>query len=65
MHRGVHLTMVHIIKSKAEKTSKGYRLNISTHKLIDKIQIILNADQNTVITKACKKLYSELKKTSK
>lgn len=47
------------------KTSKGYRLKVSTHKLIDKIQFMLEADQDTVITKACRLLYNELKKNVK
>lgn len=49
-------------KLKPAKTSKGYRLKISTHKLIDKLQVILNADQDTVITKACRFFYKEIKK---
>jgi hypothetical protein len=53
--------MVHIIKQKPEKIAKGYRLKPSTHKLIDKLQVMLSADQDTVITKACKLLYKELK----
>ena len=36
--------MVLILKRKKEKTSKGYRLDISTHKLIDKMQLMLNAN---------------------
>ena len=48
-------------KVKPNKTAKGYRLKVSTHKLIDKIQLMLSADQDTVITKACKLLYKELK----
>lgn len=57
--------MVLISKQKkvsTAKTSKGYRLKISTHKLIDKIQLMLSADQDTVITKACRLLYKELNK---
>jgi hypothetical protein len=49
-------------KRKTEKTSKGYRLKITTHKLIDKIQIILNADQDEVITRACRAYYKSLNK---
>jgi len=52
--------MVLILKHKTEKIAKGYRLKKSTHKLIDKIQVILKADQDTVITKACKMLYREV-----
>jgi len=54
--------MVLIIKHKSEKTSKGYRLKVSTHRLIDKIQTIMKADQDKVITTACRKLYKELRK---
>ncbi len=59
----LEINMVLIRKIKTKKYSKGYRLKNTTHKLIDKIQIILNADQDTVITKACEKLYKELKKS--
>ncbi len=52
--------MVLKIKSKTEKTAKGYRLKISTHKLIDEMQKMLKSDKDTVITKACKMLYNEL-----
>jgi hypothetical protein len=50
---------------KTNKTAKGYRLKVSTHKLIDKLQFMLKADQDTVITKACRMLYIELKKNVK
>ncbi len=53
--------MVLIRKLNGLKKSKGYRLKISTHKLIDKMQIMLRADQDKVITLACEKLYKELK----
>jgi ribosomal protein S24E len=53
--------MVYIKRRKYEKISKGYRLKPSTHKLIDKLQVMLNADQDTVVTRACKILYKELK----
>jgi hypothetical protein len=49
------------IKQKPEKVSKGYRLKPSTHKLIDKLQVMLKADQDTVVTKACKMLYRDIK----
>ncbi len=52
--------MVLIIKSKTEKIAKGYRLKKTTHKLIDKLQMVMQADQDTVITKACKMLYKQL-----
>ncbi len=50
-------------KTHTGKISKGYRLKPSTHKLIDKIQAMLNANQDAVITRACKSLYKELKST--
>lgn len=58
--------MVLILKRKTEKTAKEYRLKRSTHRLIDKMQVIMKADQDTVITKACKLLYKDLedKKTN-
>jgi hypothetical protein len=54
--------MVLILKHKTEKIAKGYRLKKSTHKLIDRMQVLLKADQDTVITKACKMLYREVTK---
>lgn len=54
--------------TKTEKTSRGYRLRLSTHRLIDKIQIILNADQDTAVTKACRhyyKILNQIKKRTK
>lgn len=50
---------------KNNKTSKGYRLKLTTHRLIDKLQFMLNADQDTVITKACRMLHNDLKKNIK
>ena len=44
------------------KKSKGYRLKISTHKLIDKMQEIMQCSQDDVITNACRKYYKEVKK---
>jgi hypothetical protein len=62
VHEGVHSNrMVLIAKPKSKKFSKGYRLRPSTHKLIDKLQVMMKADQDTVINKACKMLYKELK----
>lgn len=64
--RGVHSSkMVLIAKPKSKKISKGYRLRPSTHKLIDKLQIMLNADQDEVITKACKMFFDNLKRENK
>jgi len=59
---GFSKKMVLIIKNKTEKTAKGYRLKKTTHKLIDKMQLLMKADQDTVITKACKMLYKQLEK---
>ena len=50
-------------KKNLDKISKGYRLKKSTHKLIDKMQEIMQCSQDKVITKACKKLYHEIKDT--
>ena len=62
VHKGCTNQMVLIIKHRPEKTAKGYRLKKTTHKLIDKLQIVMKADQDTVITKACKMLYKQLAK---
>ncbi|MEO8512973.1 MAG: hypothetical protein ABI543_05410 [Ignavibacteria bacterium] len=53
-----------IVKKKPVKSSKGYRLKISTHKLIDKMQEIMQCSQDEVITTACRKLYGEIKVNS-
>jgi len=50
------------VKKKSDKTSKGYRLKITTHRLIDKMQEILQCSQDEVITSACRKYYEEIKK---
>lgn len=44
----------------AKKTSKGYRLKDSTHSLIEKIQLQINASKDTVITKAVKLYYNQI-----
>ena len=49
-------------KKKSVKISKGYRLKPSTHKIIYKIQALINGDQDEAIAKACRKYYTELKK---
>jgi hypothetical protein len=49
------------VKKKSGKKSKGYRLKISTHKLIDKMQEILQCSQDEVITSACRKFYEDIK----
>lgn len=48
-------------KRKSNKTAKGYRLKPSTHRLINKLSEFLLADHDEVISKACRKLYKELK----
>jgi hypothetical protein len=50
-----------ILHNKLNKTSKGYRLRISTHRLIDKIQEIMQCSQDEVITAACRKYFEEIK----
>jgi len=49
------------VKKKPDKKSKGYRLKNSTHKLIDKMQEILQCSQDEIITTACRKYYKEIK----
>lgn len=38
---------------KNEKVSKGYRLRPKTHKMICRIQKLLNADYDDTLTKIC------------
>jgi hypothetical protein len=58
--------MVRISKKiKSDKISKGYRLRTSTHRLIGKMQEIMNANQDSVITKACRMLFRDLQHTKK
>lgn len=40
------------------KISRGYRLRSSTHKIIAKLQMYLEEDQDTVITNACIMYYN-------
>jgi hypothetical protein len=47
-------------KKKINKVPKGYRLKPSTHKLINKIQEIIQADQDKAISSACRMFYREL-----
>jgi len=64
VHIDVHIKekqMRVITKKKSAKKSKGYRLKTSTHKLIDKMQKILQCSQDEVVTTACRKLYREMR----
>ncbi len=61
----IKIPMVLIKKIKVEKISKGYRLKKTTHELIDKMQIILKVDQDTIVTKACRMYYRELKNNNR
>jgi len=53
------------VKKKTDKKSKGYRLKMSTHKLIDKMQEILQCSQDEVITNACWMFYKDIKTNKK
>ena len=48
--------------NKSNKKTRGYRLKPETHKLISKIQKMLNSDQDEAIAGACYMYYAELKK---
>ena len=43
--------------------SKGYRLKTSTHRMIRKVQSILNCTQDSVIGRAVQMYYTEIKKS--
>ncbi|MBK9331636.1 MAG: hypothetical protein IPM96_04325 [Ignavibacteria bacterium] len=47
------------------KTAKGYRLKNSTHDLIEKIQLMINVNKDTIITRAVKLYYTEVNNTKK
>ncbi len=49
-------------KKKSVKKAKGYRLKPSTHRLITKLSQLLEADQDEVISKACRKYYRDIRK---
>jgi hypothetical protein len=50
--------------TKSNKRTRGYRLKPGTHKLISKIQKLLNSDQDEAIATACSTFYDELQKTA-
>jgi len=50
---------------KVKTVPRGYRLKPETHKLIARIQKIMNANAEEVINTACKKHYVDLKISSK
>lgn len=47
------------------KTAKGYRLKNSTHNQIEKIQLLINASKDTVISRAIKLYYIQINNTRK
>ncbi len=47
-------------KKKTSKVPRGYRLKPSTHKLINRIQEMIQADQDKTIASACRMFYKEL-----
>jgi hypothetical protein len=53
--------MVLIIKTKRKRLQRDTGLK-TTHKLIDKLQMLIESRPDTVITKACKMLYKQLAK---
>ncbi len=51
-----------MVRIKRVKTvPRGYRLKPETHKLIARIQKLMNASAEEVINEACRKHYEELK----
>ena len=47
-------------RKKLNKISKGYRLKPETHILVNKIQEIINGDQDEAIANACRMYYNEI-----
>jgi len=52
-------------KTATTKTAKGYRLKISTHILIEKIQAMINGSKDTVISRALILYHNKLKNSGK
>ncbi|MBL8015931.1 MAG: hypothetical protein JNK43_01570 [Ignavibacteria bacterium] len=52
-------------KQAPAKISKGYRLLPETHELIYRIQFLLGSDQDTAISRACRKYFNYLKQRAK
>ena len=48
------------IKKKELRTSKGYRLKVSTHTLIKSLQELTQYDTDTVITESCLLMYRKI-----
>jgi len=42
------------------KTSKGYRLKLSTHSMIKSLQELSGSDADSVITQSCLLLYKQI-----
>ena len=53
-----------MVKKQNPKISKGYRLKISTHNLIRKIQNEMNSTQDKVISSALRAYYAQLKRNN-
>jgi len=49
------------METRPKKISKGYRLRPETHKLIKRIQNLLDTSSDSVIYKACLEYYNKIK----
>jgi hypothetical protein len=52
------------VRKRSPKISKGYRLKLSTHKMIRKIQEELNSTQDKVISSAVRSYYLQIRKNN-
>lgn len=48
-----------------EKKSRGYRLKLSTHNLIDELEKLMNTSKDVIITEAISMLYKKVKRKIK
>lgn len=53
------------MKNHDEKTSRGYRLKLTTHSLIDELEKLMNTSKDVVITEAISILYKKVNKKIK
>lgn len=53
------------MKNHDEKISRGYRLKLTTHSLIDELEKLMNTSKDVVITEAISILYKKVNKKIK
>jgi hypothetical protein len=65
VHKKISIDMNNVKFNKQLKTSKGYRLKETTHSLIEKIQLLIKGSKDTVISRAVKIYYKQIRLAKK